>query len=331
MHPTNWTCCTTGQEQPWWSWLIVGATALVGIISLIRWAWRGLRGRRLVAESEEPTDSPVWASAMAVRFRRVGGRTDPPRPESVEEVALWTRSEIRRVDLIYAPVFWVLLPIAALGYLIWGISADASEPWMGSLLQDDTGEPWNFWETWIGVGIWFLVTVGILIMRLRRLPDVQVRNRWIFEHGVAHSAHRTSVDYDDSDVGRQPTYIALDHRLDDRAAARIYEAFEIWLEAGGMPPSGSGPISSATLFGAQAKGGYFFIHIPIDESAGRSAQHRWMLITEPRDGEAAVIVTPIPARTDFHEVRDKARLRAARRARRDPNISTSTEVVKWEP
>jgi len=105
-----------------------------------------------------------------------------------------------------------------------------------------------------------------------------------------------------------------------------------------MPPSGSEPISSTTLFGAQAEGGYFFLHVPFNEFPDGSAQHRWMLITKPRDGEESVIVTTIPARTDFQKVRDrarhmreKARLRAARRARRDPNLSTSIELVKWEP
>ncbi|MGV2983158.1 hypothetical protein ACNPNP_05555 [Microbacterium sp. AGC85] len=349
MHPLNSVCCTSAQEPPWWMWLLVGVTALVVMASIIGWAMAVLHDRsaaafwvrNAVANAGASTDGSypsAWQNALAVRFRRVGGRSDPPRPESVEEVALWEGIGSRRVDLIYVPAFKLLLPLVALGYLIRGTLTNPGEGWTGSLFQDDSGDLWAFWEAWIGVGIWLLTTAGALALRLSAYPDLRVEDQWIFEHGVAHSLHRTSVDYDDSEVGPRPTYIALDHRLDNRTAAQIYEAFEIWLRAGHMPPSGSEPISSTTLFGAQAEGGYFFLHVPFNEFPDGSAQHRWMLITKPRDGEESVIVTTIPARTDFQKVRDrarhmreKARLRAARRARRDPNLSTSIELVKWEP
>lgn len=349
MHPMNAMCCTSAQEPPWWMWLVVAATALVVLSSLFGWAMAVLHDRKAAAvrasnavtNADESTDGSypsAWASAMAVRFRRVGGRSDPPRPESVEEVALWERIGSRRVDLIYVPAFKVLVPVVALGYLIWGALTYPGEAWTGSLLQDDSGELWVFWEAWIGVGIWLLIAACALALRLSVYSDLHAEDQWIFEHGVAHSLHRTSVDYDDSEVGMQPTYIALDHRLDNRTAAQIHEAFEIWLRAGNMPPSGSAPISSTTLFGAQADGGYFFLHVPFDDSPDGSAHHRWLLITKPRDSDESVTVTTIPARTDFQKKRDrarrmreKARLSAARGARRDPNISPSGELVKWEP
>ena len=125
-----------------------------------------------------------------------------------------------------------------------------------------------------------------------------------------------SMDYEDGDATGWATYIALDHRLDDRRAAEIHEAFEQWLRQGGMPPSGSGPISSASLFGPQLAGGYLFLRLSVSQSAGETAEHEWMLITEPRycdDGDAGdVIVTPVPPRKRLAKIRAKLRRRDER-------------------
>lgn len=260
----------------------------------------------------------AWARVTAACIPGLTRPIDVPRPESVEEVATWAGSEdLRRTELVYAPVFWVLLPLAALGFLIsqaiadptgagWSITIDGE--------QVDSWPVWVPWLAWIGVGIWLLIAVGVLLLRLSVLKDLRAENWWIAEHGVAHSIHRASVDYEDGEAGGWPTYIALDHRLDDRQAARIHEAFEQWLSLAGPPPSGSKPISSTTLFGAQASGGWFILHLPVSQTAGVTAEHQWMLITEPREGEGDVIVTPVPVAKRQRKIRAKLRRRAEKRA-----------------
>lgn len=337
MHPTNWTCCTDTQALPWWTWLILGALVL-GIVIRIIWVWRhgGFRPENTTSETAAeqgiPTHPEAWARAEAGRPHGLVRPIDVPRPESVEETAMWAGSEdFRRTQLIYAPAFWVLLPLAAFGFLIWGSITDPGDGWTGNILDDQsTGQPWNFWLVWVGVGIWLLIAIGVLVLRLSILPDVRAENQWVYEQGVAHSLHRTSVDYDDGEAS-WATYIALDHRLDDRQAARIHDAFEEWLGSAGLPTSGSKPISSATLFGTPAKGGYFILHLPVSQTAGVASPYRWMLITLPRDGEGDVIVTPVPVKKQLQKMRAKARRKAARRARHDPNPPASTELVKWEP
>jgi len=242
---------------------------------------------------------------------------DVPRPESVDEVAKWAGSEdLRSTQFVHAPVFWVLLPLAALGFLVWGTITDPGEGWTGNLFGEEfDGQPWNAWIVWAGVGIWLLITLGVLALRLSVLKDLRAENQWIYEHGVAHSVHRASMDYEDGEATGWATYIALDHRLDHRRAAEIHEAFEQWLRQGGMPPSGSGPISSATLFGPRLAGGYYFLHLPVSQTAGETTAHEWMLITEPLDSDEDVIVTPVPPREKMTRIRAKLRRRAERSAR----------------
>ncbi|ACQ79367.1 conserved hypothetical protein [Beutenbergia cavernae DSM 12333] len=246
---------------------------------------------------------------------RLARPSDVPRPESVDEVAKWAGSEdLRSTELVHAPVFWVALPLAALGFLIWGIVTDPGEGWSGNLLSDDfDGQPWNAWIVWAAVGVWLLITVGVLALRLSILKDLRAENEWILEHGVAHSIHRASVDYNDGEATGWATYIALDHRLDHRRAAEIHEAFEQWLRTT-LPPSGSGPISSTTLFGPQLAGGYFFLHLPVSQTAGVATEHRWMLVTEPRESGDEVIVTPVPVPKKLARIRAKLRRKAEGRA-----------------
>ncbi len=248
----------------------------------------------------------IWARVLTGRPRAVQRPGPAPRPESVDEVAAWAGSEdFRRTQFIHAPVFWVALPVVALGFLIWGIVTDPAD-----------GQPWNFWLVWVAVGVWLLVAVGVLLLRQSVWRDLGVENQWILQRGIAHSIHRASVDYDDGEAGGWATYIALDHRLEDRHAARIHEAFEQWLRLPGLPSSGSGPISSESLFGSAATGGYYFLHLPVSQTAGEDTEHQWLLITEPRDGDDdEVIVTPVPVRKQLTKIRAKLRRRAEKRSR----------------
>jgi len=252
------------------------------------------------------SQSSIWAHTPTPARSRLDRPRDVPRPESVEEVAKWAGSEnLRNTELIHAPVFWVFLPLAACGFLVWGIITDPGDGWTGNLFDEqNNGQPWNFWQVWVGVGIWLLIAIGVLLVRLSILRDLRVENMWIYEHGVAHSIHRTSVDYDDGEAS-WATYTALDHRLSDRQAARIHAAFEQWLAQSGLPPSGATPISSTALFSSEAKGGHFILHLPVSTIAGDTTEHRWILITEPRDGDGEVLMTPVPVPKKLEKIRQK--------------------------
>ncbi|MGO2110476.1 MAG: hypothetical protein ACTH31_02570 [Pseudoclavibacter sp.] len=315
MHPDS-------GDLPWWIWLFLAAL-VVGLIIRIIWVWR--RGDFSQPEvSQEPDDKAraptfpdVWERASVVPTARLTRPIDVPRPESVKEVAAWAGSEgFQRTELIYAPVFWVLLPLTALGFVIQQTIADPTGAgWSITINGEhvDSWPAWMLWLIWAGVIIWLVVAAGVLLLRLSILPDIRAENQWIFERSVAHSLHRASVDYDDGEASGWATYIALDHRLDDQRATRVHVAFEEWLSVSGLPPSGSGPISSATLFGTQAHGGYFFLHLPVSQTAGATTEHRWMLISDPRDEDGDVIVTPVPVGKQLRKLRAKLRRRAEKR------------------
>ncbi|GAA5154124.1 hypothetical protein GCM10025768_24830 [Microbacterium pseudoresistens] len=264
----------------------------------------------------------VWARVAESRPRGAARPIDVPRPESVDEVTVWAGSEdSRRVQLIYAPIFWVVLPLAAFGLLIQQAITDPTGEHVNIVIEDQSVESWPVWLLWIfwgGASIWLLIAVGVLVVHLSIFRGLHAENEWIFTHSVAYSIHRASVDYDDGESSGWATYIALDHRLDRRQAARIHEAFEQWLRVAGLPPSGSGPISSEALFGASAKGGYFILHLPISQTAGARVENQWILITEPRDTDDGdeVIVTPVPTPKKLQGIRARLHRKAARRGSR---------------
>ncbi|SHY73325.1 Uncharacterised protein [Mycobacteroides abscessus subsp. bolletii] len=265
-----------------------------------------------------PSDhSVIWASASASMPTTLDRPHDVPRPESVDEISRWAGSEdLRRTELVYAPVFWVFLPLAVIGFLIYQMITDpTSAGWSitANGASRDTWLAWVPWLAWIGVTVWLLIAVGVLLLRLSALRDLRVENAWVYGHGVAHSIHRACIDYDDGEA-RWATYIALDHRLDDGQAATIHAAFELWLFQAGLPPSGSKPISSETLFGEQAQGGYFILHLPVSTTAGETTAHKWLLITQPQDDERDVIVTPVPIPKKLAKIRRTLHRKAARRS-----------------
>jgi len=296
---------------------------VVGLIIRIVWVWRQ-GGFRAAADSpaatgpSTPTYPEVWTRATDNRSPRLARPRDVPRPESPEEVTVWAGLEdFRHTVLIYAPVFWVLLPLAALAFLIQQTITDPTGADVNITINDESVDGWPTWLVWLlwfGVGIWLFVAIGVLLLRLSVFRDLRAENQWIYERGVAHSIHRASVDYDDGEAS-WPTYIVLDHRLDDEKAARIHEAFEQWLSLAALPPSGSAPVPSARLFGAQAEGGYFFLHLPVSQTADATTEYRWLLITRPRDTEDDLIVTPVPVAKRLRKIRVKLDRKAARAGR----------------
>lgn len=265
----------------------------------------------------------IWERAVASRPRRLARPDDVPRPESADEVARWAgREDLRRTQLVYAPVFWVVLPLAATTVLVWGTITDPGEGWTGNLFDSDAdGQPWNFWLVWVAVGVWLLIAVGVLLLRRSVLRTLRAEDQWVFEHGVAHSIHRTTTDYDDGEA-RWATYVAIDHRIGDRQAALIHQAFELWLTQVRPLRSGSSPIASASLFGAQASGGYFLRDLPISQLSEATTEHEWMLITPPGEANDEVIVTPVPTAKHLQRIRRRLRRAAARRPRPRPGSAS---------
>lgn len=74
------------------------------------------------------------------------------------------------------------------------------------------------------------------------------------------------------------------------------------------------PISSETLFGPQAKGGYFILHLPVSTIAGDTTEHQWMLITQPQEYERDVIVTPVPVPKKLARIRRRLHRKTERRS-----------------
>ncbi|GAC79324.1 hypothetical protein SAMN04488550_4314 [Gordonia malaquae] len=262
----------------------------------------------------QPGTGPNAPGSDAARLERP---SVVPGPESAVEVGRWADSEdLRRTELVYAPAFWVLLPLAAIAFLVHQAVTDPTGAGWNIAFNGESRDTWPSWVpcgAWIGVSVWLLAAIGVLLFRLSILRDLQAENRWIYEHGVAHSIHRASIDYDDGE-DTWATYIALDHRVHDKQAETIHRAFEEWLRSTGLPPSGSAPISSAALFGPQMKGGYFILHPPMSRVAGSDTGHRWVLITEPRRAADDVIVTPIPEPKKLARIRRRLSRKADHRS-----------------
>src|SRR5690625_5326726 len=68
-----------------------------------------------LAEKGAATYPAIWAQVMADRPNGPARPGEVTVPESIEEVTAWAgKEDSRRVELIYAPIFWVVLPVAAL-------------------------------------------------------------------------------------------------------------------------------------------------------------------------------------------------------------------------
>src|SRR5690625_2972502 len=121
-----------------------------------------------LAEKGAATYPAIWAQVMADRPNGPARPGEVPVPESIEEVTAWAgKEDSRRVELIYAPIFWVVLPVAALGGMIWGSIADPRDGWTGTFFPVENNEPpWNFGLGWAAVTVWLLIMVGVLVVRL---------------------------------------------------------------------------------------------------------------------------------------------------------------------
>ncbi|MFD9179384.1 hypothetical protein ACFWDT_30395 [Streptomyces diastaticus] len=250
----------------------------------------------------------IWAamSHPAPVSRRAD---DAPLPESVHEVRLWEDSgSFARTELILAPIIWVCLPVAAIGFLWFVTVNDSSE----------AGADGFFWALWVAAFVWLLVSVGTLVLRLHiRREDLASHER-IYRHGVLCTLHRAPWDRSGGEGDSSPTFIALDHRLDDRVAERIHQALRTWITAvTAVDTSCLDEILPAErLFGTEAKGGWYLPFISGFGTSEDFAAHQWVLITDPKDPEDAhPIVTTVPQGKAFQRMRAKARRQAERSAR----------------
>ncbi|MFJ7085904.1 hypothetical protein ACIQU8_22050 [Streptomyces griseus] len=250
----------------------------------------------------------IWA-AMSHPAPVIRRTEDAPLPESVQEARLWEDSDsFARTELIFAPVFWVCLPVAALGFLWFVTVNDSSE----------SGRDWFFWALWVAAFVWLLVSVGTLVLRLHiRREDLAGHER-IYRHGVLCTLHRAPWDRSGGEGESSPTFIALDHRLDDGAATRIHQALYTWITAvTAVDTSCLDEILPAErLFGTEAKGGWYLPSVSGSGTSEDFAAHQWVLITAPQDPEDAhPTVTTVPQGKAFQRMRAKARRQAERSAR----------------
>ncbi|RII20509.1 hypothetical protein DSC45_04715 [Streptomyces sp. YIM 130001] len=75
-------------------------------------------------------------------------------------------------------------------------------------------------------------------------------------------------------------------------------------------------ISSTELFGEEAAGGFYLRSVPGFGPAEDVEAHRWVVLTEPRDGEGDATVTTVPRDRKLQRIRRKLHPKAARRGAR---------------
>ncbi len=288
----------------------------------------GMNVRQETPATQLPGDpATVWGQAAERPVTDLVRRREVPRPESVEEVAKWEDPDgLGKFELSYAPAIWVLLPLAALGYLVWGTITNAEgHDWAGTVFGESVhGPPWTLWLVWAGVGTWLLIALGVLVLRASLTSEVRGDNQWIFEHGIPHTIHRSPFTRDGGEGFTSPTLIAIDHRADDAQAARIHQALHAWLSDAAVQEHlthGSlrqprQVVPTQEIFGPDAKGGYYLESAPGFGSSDDFEAHPWALITEPRDKRSEPNVTTVPRGKKLQRIRAKLRRKAARRSRR---------------
>lgn len=303
--------------------------------------------RPVASETQWPGDpSTVWAQTLTARVPKLRRPRQVPWAQSIDEIAKWEDPDgFGRTELYHAPIFWVFLPVVALGFLIYGALTNADGiGWTASIFDETVqGGPWNFWLVWVGVLLWLLVAVGVLVLHVGFVaPEVRKDNAWIYTHGIPCDIHLSPFGWSDGEGGSTPTWIAIDHRVPDEQAERIVCAFQAWLsheEVRGNLEFGSlrehAVIASSEVFGEEAAGGYFVGRIPAFGTAGDLEKYRWVIVTPPRPDESGDIitrdgsvdagtesgwrharVTTVPAAKELRKFRERLRRKAARKQTR---------------
>jgi hypothetical protein len=275
--------------------------------------------------------STRWAQAAASRLPAFVRPGRAPRPESVDEVARWEDPNgFDRIELYYAPIFWVCLPVAALGVLIHGaITNPTGIGWVVTVFGESVQAGlWSYWIVWVGIIIWLLGAVAVLAFRVWLVaPDVRKDAEWIYAHGVAPSSHPSPYEATDGEGGTWPTFVAIDHRLPEEDAARVFRALEAWLSQSDVQGElefgslqGRSLITSAELFGPPGAGGLYLGSIPGFGSVGDFLEHEWVLVSDPRDpdddGAGGKHVTTVPTEPELRKIRARLRRRAEHRSAR---------------
>jgi len=276
-----------------------------------RWS-SAVRGERRSFDGEPRR---VWAESEHAPRLELPGR--PPHPKSAAEVAKWDDpTGFSRVELVEAPTLWVLLPLAAIGFLIYeSVTDPTGSHWNKSFFGEsvDAWPTWFLWEVWIVALGWLLIAVGVLVFRARRLPALSEDAKRTFAQGVLCSLHRSPVFNTDGEGGRYPTFIAIDHRLDRARAGRIHHAFYTWLDDLGQPPGGE-VLSAEQIFGSEVTGGWYLDSIPGFGTSEFFAQHQWVIVTSEEDADAgttAFRVTTVPLDDEREKMRKKLQRRGA--------------------
>lgn len=276
------------------------------------------------SEKHWPGDhEATWALTSSQTVPSVTRASNVPYPESVEEVAKWEDPDgFNRTELVYAPILWLLFPIAALGYLIYETITDPTGSEWSITVNDenvDAWPEWMLWLIWIGVFVWLLIAIGILVFRRQLIAEAHADNEWIYRHGIVYSVHRSPYDSNDGEGGTWPTFIALDHRLPDDSAARIHFGLKSWLSnrevqeyLGSSSAGAATVISSTDLFGIDATGGYYLHSIPGFGTAADFEAHDWVIITPPRGDDQIPTITKVPQEKRLQRIRTRLRRRAAR-------------------
>jgi hypothetical protein len=198
--------------------------------------------------------------------------------------------------------------VAAIG-LLWILTVDESS---------DAGPGGFFWALWVAAFVWLSASIGVLVHRLSiRRADLADHVR-IYRHGVPCTIHRAPWDRSGGEGDVSPTFIALDHRLDDHAAARIRQALCTWIAAAATVDASclNEILPAEHLFGAEARGGWYLSSLSGIGTSDDITANLWVLITVPNDRETAhPLVTTVPQGKAFQSMRTKARRQAERAAR----------------
>lgn len=135
-------------------------------------------------------------------------------------------------------------------------------PYDGELLSADARRL-ALWALGAGFAV---AAAAVLLWDLRTRADAQIRAHERFlEYGIVAHAYRTGLNVDNESF--RPAWVLIDAAVSDEQAARLYAAFDAWLNAVSedkklrsqvrtMFHAKDGLVASETLFGPEATGGF---------------------------------------------------------------------------